>query len=33
MIELGESQDTIYHLNNKQDQEIKVPDWLKLIPN
>ena len=33
MIELGESQDTIYHLNNTQDQEIKVPDWLELIPN
>ena len=33
MIELGESQDTIYHLNNTQDQEIKVPDWHELIPN
>ena len=33
MIELGESQDTIYHLNNTQDQEIKVPDWLELILN
>ncbi|HCP34450.1 MAG TPA: hypothetical protein DIT94_08690, partial [Deltaproteobacteria bacterium] len=33
MIELGESQDTIYHLNDFQEQEIKLPQWLELIPN